>query len=112
MTRKLTVNDVKFTIVCEPEIESYHGHFDDIETIKWISRQLDVGNDWAWCQVTVIAKFGSLTGRDSLGGCSYESERKFCGPGEYFDDMKVEALADLQRQIDELGAMICECGCR
>lgn len=119
--RKLTEADVTFTIECEHEEEPIEGNASaidpetDAETCKWIRDQLDRGNEWAWCSVKVTAKLKTastlveLEGADYLGCCSYKSEEDFRQPGGYFDDMKHEALADLQRQIDELAPLICDC---
>lgn len=65
-----------------------------------IIRQLDAGNDWAWCAVTVTATFGEFSGQDHLGCCSYASEEEFRKPGGYWDDMKAEAIEALKANIE------------
>jgi len=108
--RKLTEKDVVFVVECEPESEPIEGNCSaidpdtDRETADWIRSELDHGNDWAWCYITVTAVWQSAagptwTGRDGLGGCSYRSEEDFRAPGGYFNDMKGAALADLNAQI-------------
>lgn len=102
---RIDPEEVIFTLHCDPEWSSVEGNCSaidpetDAETARWIWEQLDSGNDWAWCQACVTAEYDGLTGRAYLGCCSYESEASFreCG---YFDDLKKEALADLQAQLD------------
>lgn len=72
---------------------------EDEITYKWIRDQLKSGNDWAWCHVTVTATFGKFIGYDSLGGCSYESEKDFRQPGGYYDDMVSQATRECAKQI-------------
>lgn len=106
--------EVDYTIHCEPEIDPYIGHFaydteaENDETEQWIREQLESGNEWAWCSVAVIARFGDETGEDHLSGCSYRSEEDFRGPGGYFDDMKEEALAVLEERIERAGKRAAE----
>jgi hypothetical protein len=55
-----------------------------------VKEQIKIGNDWAWCTITVTLEFPYLgiTLTDSLGGCSYLSEEEF-KQGGYYDDMVV-----------------------
>jgi hypothetical protein len=50
-----------------------------------VKQQLEDGNEWAWCIVTVSLEFPSLgiTLSDSIEGCSYESEEQFKQGGQY-----------------------------
>lgn len=113
-TRKLTDKDVTFEIYCEPEHERIEGNAcaidptTDAETNQWIHDQLKRGNEWAWCCVKVVARYATLKGVDYLGCCSYLSESDFKRDG-YYDDMKAQALDDLQRQVDELAQIVCDC---
>jgi hypothetical protein len=82
----------------EPETISPKEHFDDPEDAQWVIDQLERGNEWAWCDATVTAEYDDLTGRATLGACSYKSEsdfRKHCLP-----DVASEALDDLWRQLE------------
>jgi len=108
--RKLTEKDVVFVLACEPEQEPIEGNCSardpdtDRATADWIRSELDHGNDWAWCCVTVTAVWQSAagptwTGSDSLGCCSYRSEYDFRTAGDYFQDMKDQALDNLNAQI-------------
>lgn len=72
------------------------------EDIAWIERELDKGNPWAWCSVTVRAEWCGLVAEDHLGGCSYESEAEFRAPGGYFDDMVSSALDALAERVFEI----------
>lgn len=72
----------------------------DRETEDEIFRQLDSGNDWAWCNVTVTASFRGFEASDHLGACSYASEADFRAC-DYFADMVRSALIALGDQIQE-----------
>lgn len=102
--RDLTENEVEFTLTCEPEDISYKGNCSaiddetDREQEQWIEDQLDRGNQWAWCQVTVTARWKGFKGQSSLGGCSYKSEKDF-RQGGYFEDMKAEAMTELNKAV-------------
>lgn len=80
----------------EREIES--PDFDDAQTMEWIRTELDAGNLWAWCVVTVTASYDGLRGLAVLGACSYESRKAF--EEANLADMTSEALDDLWRQIE------------
>jgi hypothetical protein len=74
---------------------------DDRETCRRIRHDFACGNTWAWCRVQVEANFWGFEGRSSwLGACSYEDEEDFRKPGDYFDDLRGEAIADLREQIE------------
>ena len=109
--RELTAADVEFTLECEPEHIPYVGncsaldHNTDREQEEWIAGQLDGGNEWAWCIAKVTAKWRDFDGVDYLGGCSYLSEEDF-RKGGYFDDMKDEALTDLNRNVQSVGEIL------
>lgn len=116
MTRKLTAKDVRFVLRYEPEHIPVEGNALasgddrlDRKAERWIYRQLDAGNEWAWCTVVVEAHWEGLTGTDCLGGCSYRSEKDF-RKGGYYEDMKAVALADLQAQVDALADAIATLG--
>jgi len=66
-----------------------------------IFADLERGNQWAWCSVTVTARCGGFQGHDYLGCCSYASQDDFCQPdGYYWDDMRREALRDLLDNLE------------
>ncbi len=104
--RKLTENDVTFTVLCEPEDIEIEGNCSAIDEEtdraqeKWVRNQLRSGNTWAWCSVKVTASWKDFESSEYLGGCSYRSEEEFTEPGGYYDDLKAEALEQLNRQIE------------
>lgn len=75
----------------------------------WIRSELDSGNQWAWCDVTVTAHWDEFEGTsDWLGGCSYTGEEQFREPGGYFDDMKREALLRLNQRLANAAIVLLE----
>lgn len=111
MKTKLTLEDVEFELCVEPEDTDFRNLFAtdepelDREYEEWIADELDNGNQWAWCRVIVFARFGGLEGWDSLGGCSYKSQRDFEQRG-YYEDMRLAALDHLQSKCDALFAAL------
>lgn len=67
----------------------------DKEIAEWIRRELDSGNEWAWCTAEVRASFGGLSASAYLGCCSYKSEADFKQEDGYYPQMVIEALDDL-----------------
>lgn len=63
--------------------------------------RVEDGDVWAWASVKVTASIPGieLEGVDYLGGCSYKDEEGF-KVGGYYEDMKAETLADLERQLE------------
>ena len=96
------------TICCQEEDISVHGNCSavDDETDRavenWIARELDNGNPWAWCFVTVEYQLAGFVGRTTIGCCSFPNEQAFKEPGSYYDDMKREAASDLLRSIEKV----------
>jgi hypothetical protein len=107
MVRKLTEAEVEFRLECLPEDASIKGNCsaispeEDSKAEKWIEDQLESGNEWAWCTIRVSAHWNEFEGDDYLGCCSYRSEADFKQPGGYYDDMKAEALAELNRKVSD-----------
>lgn len=85
-------SDVDFVVFCEPEQIPFVGNCSavddatDRETETWIQEQLEAGNEWAWCSITVLACWGGYEGEASLGGCSYKSESDFTDCDDYYSD--------------------------
>lgn len=105
--RKLTKDDVKFTIVVEPEDIPIRGNYmvsgddaADKEAEDEVIKDFNNGNVWAWCTIRVKAHWGSFSGSDLLGGCSYKDEQDF-KDDIYYEDMKKGALEDLNEQIQK-----------
>src|SRR5687768_1674990 len=91
---------VAYTLEIEPEDIPIRGNAMasgdpavDRKAEDWIRRQLNTGNQWAWCQVKVTASKGEHQGCDYLGACSYKDTKGFL-KGCYWRDMKHEALED------------------
>jgi hypothetical protein len=106
--RPLTEADVTFSIECEPEDVPIEGNCSAIDektdrrVANWIRKQLDRGNEWAWCHVIVRARWNGIEGSDALGCCSFRSQEEFTQPDGYYPQMKKEALADLNRNVEAL----------
>ncbi len=101
--------EITFTTYCLSEDEQVAGNAmasgDDVidaEHNAEIYRQLDSGNEWAWCCVRVVAEWNNLYGDDYLGCCSYASEADFHTEGGYYDDMKEIATLSLLTKIDRV----------
>lgn len=103
--KKLTAAEVEFEFTAEPELDSPDGQFCEPEDVKWVYEQLARGNDAAWFCAKVVARWKGFEGVDYLGGCSYHSFAEF-ERGDYFTDMKAEALDKLNRRIAETATKI------
>jgi len=103
--RRLTKNDVVFTLKVEPEDLPPEGNVlvsgddeQDAEAVKDVTDRLNAGNIWAWCQVTILANWSGFCGKEVLGCCSYTNQEEFI-QGDYYAPMLDEALADLNRTL-------------
>lgn len=106
MVRELTAADVEFEVTAEPEDVPVRGNAlasgDDAADKEYedeILRRVVRGDTWAWCVVIVTAKWSDYVGRAVLGGCTYDGEADFRKNSMYIEDMKAEALDDLNRVI-------------
>lgn len=106
--RKLTEDDVTFTITCENEDIPIKGNAmasgndkEDKEVEDQIIRDLMSGNQWAWCCVKVTAEWNGFRGVDYLGCCSYKDEEDF-KEGGYYEQMKTQALDDLNSSLQKI----------
>jgi len=105
--RKLTKEEVTFTLTCESEDLPILGDIlasgDDAldkETADEVQAQLDAGNEWAWCCAKVTATWEDWSADEYLGGVSCKNEEDFrVGDKDYFDTMCDEALDRLNAQI-------------
>lgn len=104
MPRKLTADEVEFSLDVRAETIPYEGNCSAIDpdtdaaTAAWIREQLEQGNVWAWCQVRVTASWNGFEGHDFICCCSYESEEDFKA-GPYYEDMKAVALEELNEAV-------------
>lgn len=101
LTRQNLAKHATVSLHAEHDIEK--PDFDDAQTTEWIRAQVDAGNMWAWCVVTVTATLsdggvGKVVGRSTLGGNSYESRAAF--ERDNLEQMTSEALDDLWAQLE------------
>ena len=104
--KPLTLDQCEVTLECLPEDTSVRGNAmasgDDVadrECEDSILRDLENGNEWAWCIVKVTVAWKGWRGTDYLGACSYASEADFRQPGGYFESMCQTALAELNKSL-------------
>jgi hypothetical protein len=113
---RVTRDNVEITIDIEPSDDPPEASFYDRETKSW--QELHPGfaknvhelekvskRDWAWCDVTVTARFSDLTGTAYAGQCSYRDEADFKSD-DYYGHMVDEAIDELQQHIDIVYAAI------
>jgi hypothetical protein len=103
--RPLREDEVEWHVLCLPEDIPIRGNASasgdrafDAQVEADILKQLDSGNDWAWCCVRVVGTWRGMEADDHLGCSSYESEEDFKVAG-YFEDMKRSVLHKLNAQI-------------
>jgi hypothetical protein len=107
---RVTRDKVEITIDIEPSDDPPEASFYDAETNSWqephpgFAKQVHEleqvsDGDWAWCDVTVTARFSDLTGTAYLGQRSYKDEADFKSDG-YYGQMVDEAIHELQQHID------------
>lgn len=95
------------SVECLPEDIDIRGNVlasgDDAEDNRAeeeVLRQLNNGNEWAWCCIKVTATYGDFEGTDFLGGCSYASREAFIQANDYYADMVERAFDELVSQIE------------
>lgn len=106
MVRELHEDEVEFKLEVEQEDDiPVRGNVlasgddkQDKEAEDEIIARLESGDVWAWACVTVTAKWKNFEGFDTLGCCSYTDEADF-KEGDYYQDMKVSALKELNKNI-------------
>lgn len=102
--RDLREDEVEFEIELLEEDVPVRGNFasdepeEDRKMEDEILRRLEAGDQWAWCCVKVVARWNGFEAFDILGCCSYESEKDFKRDG-YWEDMKAEALRELNEEV-------------
>ena len=93
-------------VECFPEQLPIKGHASaideetDTQIEQEILRQLNNGNEWAWCSIRITLQWKNYKGYDYLGACSYKSMRDFKESGDYFPDMVDIAFNDLVDNIE------------
>ncbi len=113
--RLLTAADVEFRLVVEREHVPVEGNVlasgDEAEDRAYeesILGRLRKGDTWAWAAVTVEARWRDYVGRDHLGCCTYADEGEFRAPDGYYPQMCEEALAELNRVVQDAAADLAE----
>lgn len=98
---------VDLEVYCLPEYAPIEGNVltsgdqvADEETELEVKKQVENGNDWAWCIVVVQVSLGSFSGKDYLGQCSYKSKEDFVKRSGYYADMYNEAIDDLIKVVE------------
>jgi biotin carboxylase len=106
--RKLTIADLKITLIAEPSDANAYQDLDNCLTKKQIARLYEKAeyNVWHWCDVEVRATWGELSASEYLGACSYKSEANFVKTSGYYDDMVEAVLADIQSQAERIARMM------
>ena len=114
MLRKLTTDDVEISLTIHGDEDGPRGQFAsgddarDEEIVQEILTRLNRGDLWAWCVVTVEARWKGFSGTNHLGGCSYENEADFKQEGGYYQQMVNEAVDELNEAVAEAYAGISE----
>lgn len=91
-----------YTEDCDVDVD------DDLDkrAAKWVRKQLDKGNEWAWCDVEVRLLFHGLEAIDYLGACSYKSKQDFITNSGNYDDMVDTCLDEINRKAEALYAQL------
>lgn len=109
--RKLTLEEVEFTVSIEPEESGPDGHFCsdepelDKEMVDEIEGRLRRGDQLAWCTLVVVAKWNDFTVTNTLGACSFADQKDMDSEVESHG-MKDEALGQLQTQLQNVFNML------
>ncbi len=110
--RKLTREDVEIKLeALEEDIPVRGNAIDsgnkehDRQVEDQILKDLEEGNEWAWCCARVAVKWGQFRSVVHLGACSYANEEDF-KKGGYYEDMILEALEDLNKQVAQAAESI------
>ena len=117
--RELTAANVDFELTIEAEdaplitsIGTSRPAFDsgdrdaDLRLAEELQARLDRGDLWAWCVVVVTARWGALEGTTALGCCSYDDEEDFKKDSGNYEQMKDDALADLNHHIKSIAETV------
>lgn len=101
MKPRIPASEIVYTLTPEPEDIPLEGNvlasgdfITDRNAEEEVRRQLDNGNEWAWCCVTVTASWNGFSGSAHLGCCNYASAEDF-KTGDYYEDLCNEAAGEL-----------------
>jgi hypothetical protein len=99
--KPLKLEECEIVLAMEPCCDRLEGNVSciddetDAANVAYVREQLEAGNDWAWCDVTVTLHYRGMQASDSLCQCSYKSRADFEAPGGYYDDMVHTCLSEL-----------------
>jgi hypothetical protein len=103
--KTLTLEHLEWIVEALPEDAPIEGNVlasgddaADRRAERSVRRQLEAGNQWAWCVARVAGQWKGLRASDYLGGCSYKGEKDFIKNSGYYDDMRATVLAEIQKQ--------------
>lgn len=101
MFKPITDADVDFVFTMEEEHLHPKQIFKDPEVAARVCDEAE-HNPWAWFCAKVVARWNGIeSAPEYLGCCSY-NDRADWETGGYWADMKIEALADLNRKVEAL----------
>jgi hypothetical protein len=114
--RKLTKEDVTIEVQALEEYTQVRGNATssgddaaDKECEDTIIKNLESGNEWAWCTIKVTASWNERTCSTYLGCCSYDSKEDFL-KDNYYTDLVDEAIDGLnkilQSDFDKLSELV------
>ncbi len=99
---------VEIEFEAEPEDMSISDSFSDERDVKYIIRQLERGNDYAWFCAKVTVKYKGYEATDYLGGCSYESEKDFKEHSGYYIDMIQQCIDQINNDVTGHNNAVCK----
>ena len=99
--KRLTRNDVQINVYVTEEQYDFRSEYCD-EVADGIQTMIDRYGLWGYCQVEVRVSWQGIEANDFLGACSYESEKDFIDCGDYYDDMVLTAIDNLNKEVKEM----------
>jgi hypothetical protein len=99
----ITSEEADFSVEMMPSDTPIKGSFaygnaeDDAAAEADVRKQLNEGNQWAWCDVVVTARWKGFEGTTTLCACSYVSEERFREID--LPSLKSEALEALNERV-------------
>lgn len=102
MAKKILPEDVKYTIRCIPRELSIGdvAGFSDKAPPEWIQQELDFGNQWAWCDVEVTAKWNGFFVTFTKGPYNLDDWQQFID--DHFDEAKKATFNNLEIEIKSI----------
>lgn len=107
LTKFLATPGVEVEFSAEPEDISPSDMLDDERDVKYIEREFDRGNGYAWFCAKVTVSYKGYSADNYLGCCSYKSERDFKENSGYYTGMIDECVIEINKAITDTNADIC-----